>query len=268
MIYRILSIARYWWSYRFFVRSAIRNDLRARYARSKLGLLWALVQPLAMVLIYALILSHLLQAKLPATDTIYAYPIYLMSGMLAWTLFSEALGRGLSIFIEQGELIKKVAFPRALLPAIAFGSAAVNGLALLSMMLIVFFFLGHWPDIHYLWLPGLMLLALWLGLSIGLLFGLMNVFFRDIGQAIPVILQFLFWLTPIVYALTMLPPEYQVYFSWNPIAKLTAAFQDVILYQRNPAELHLVFLCGISLIFTALSAGLYLRVKHELADHL
>ncbi|MBU2875730.1 ABC transporter permease [Marinobacter salexigens] len=268
MIQRALAIARYWWSYRFFVRSAIRNDLRARYARSKLGLLWALVQPLAMVLIYTLILSHLMSAKLPETDTVYAYPIYLMSGMLAWTLFSEAVGRGLGIFVEQGELIKKVAFPRALLPIIALGSATVNGLALLSMMLMVFLFLGHWPDLHYLWMPGLMFLALWLGLSIGLLFGLMNVFFRDISQAIPVILQFLFWLTPIVYALSMLPPEYHSYFSWNPIAKLTAAFQDVILYRRNPTELHLVYLSGIAFIFTALSAGLYLRVKHELADHL
>lgn len=268
MIQRAIPVARYWWSYRFFVHSAIRNDLRARYARSKLGLLWALVQPLAMVLIYTLILSHLLSAKLPATNTVYAYPIYLMSGMLGWTLFSEALMRGLGIFVEQGELIKKVAFPRALLPVIAFGSATINGAALLSMMLAVFLFLGHWPDIHYLWLPVLIVLALWLGLSIGLLFGLMNVFFRDIHQAVPVVLQFLFWLTPIVYALSMLPPEYHGYFAWNPVAKLTAAFQDVILYQSNPAEWHLLMLGGIALAFTILSAGLYLRVKHELADHL
>jgi len=265
MIHRLICIVRYWWNYRFFVYSAVRNDLRARYARSKLGLLWALVQPLAMVLIYTLILSHLLSAKLPA---VYAYPIYLMSGMLAWTLFSESVSRGLGIFVEQGELIKKVAFPKALLPIIAFGSATVNGLALLSMMLIVFLFLGQWPGIHYLWLPILMTLALWLGLSIGLLLGLMNVFFRDISQAVPVALQFLFWLTPIVYALSMLPPEYHTYFQWNPITKLTTAFQNVILYQQNPAEWHLVQLAGIAIAFTALSAGLYLRVKHELADHL
>lgn len=265
---RLFAVARYWWSYRYFVRSAIRNDLKARYARSKLGLLWALVQPLAMVLIYTLILSHLMAAKLPATSTVYAYPIYLMSGMLAWTLFSESLARGLGIFVEQGELIKKVAFPRALLPIIAFGSASINGLALLSMMLVVFLFLGHWPTLHSLWVPAMFVLTVWFGLSIGLLLGLMNVFFRDINQAVPVILQFLFWLTPIVYAVPMLPVEYHGYFDWNPVAKLTAAFQEVILYQGNPAEWRLLMIAGIALLFTALSAGLYLRVRHELADHL
>ncbi|NWO04418.1 MAG: ABC transporter permease [Alteromonadaceae bacterium] len=268
MIARTLQIARRWWGYRFFVKSTIKHDFRARYARSKLGMLWALIQPLALVLIYALILSQLFQTKLPATETIYAYPIYLMSGMLAWTLFTEALNRGLGLFIEHGELIKKVAFPKALLPAIAFGSAAINGIALLLMMLVVFLFLGHWPDAHYLWLPGLIVLALWFGLSIGLFLGLIHVFFRDIGQAVPVVLQFLFWLTPIVYALSMLPPEYHIYYAMNPATHLTGAFQDVILYQTNPSLGSLAGLAGIALVFTGLSAVLYTRVKHELADHL
>lgn len=265
---RTLATLRYWWSFRLFVRSAIINDFKARYARSRLGLVWILVQPLAMVLIYSLILSHIIAAKLPQTDSIYAYPIYLMSGMLAWTLFAEGLGRGLGIFVEQGELIKKVAFPKALLPAIATGTVTINGMALLTMMLAVFMCLQHWPSWHYLWLALLIPLTLLFSVSLGLIFGLLNVFFRDVSQTIPVILNFLFWLTPIVYVTDMLPEAYRGYFAYNPMVSVVNAFQDVILYHQHPAPSAIVLLCCGSLIFMSIGGFLYSRTRNELADQL
>lgn len=268
LVNRALSTARYWWSYRLFVRSAIINDFKARYARSRLGLVWILLQPLAMVLIYSLILSHVIAAKLPQTDSIYAYPIYLMSGMLAWTLFAEGLGRGLGIFVEQGELIKKVAFPKVLLPAIATGTVTINGLALLAMMLMVFMFLQHWPSWQYLWLALLIPLTLLFSVSLGLIFGLLNVFFRDISQTIPVALNFLFWLTPIVYTTNMLPEAYRSYFDINPMVSVVNAFQGVILYHQPPQPETLLLLCCSSAIFVLAGGFLYTRTRDELADQL
>jgi len=114
------------WRYRGFVFSSIKNEFVARFARSRLGGLWMIIHPLAQVVIYALILSTVLSAKLPGIDNQYGYAIYLTSGILAWTLFSEVISRCLTLFIEQGNLMKKMAFPRVSLPTIVAGSCLLS----------------------------------------------------------------------------------------------------------------------------------------------
>ncbi|OOE95352.1 ABC transporter permease, partial [Salinivibrio sp. IB643] len=109
------------WAYRYFILSSIRTEFRSRFARSKVGGLWMVLNPLAMVLVYALILSQIMTAKLPEVATQYAYPIYLLSGVIGWTLFSEILGRCLTIFIDNGNLLKKMSFPKFALPLIVIG---------------------------------------------------------------------------------------------------------------------------------------------------
>ena len=176
------------WLYRHFVLSSIRNELVSRFARSKLGGLWMLINPLAQVLIYALILSNILAAKLPGIDNKYAYAIYLMAGLLAWNLFSEIISRCLNVFIEQGDLLKKMRFPRITLPTIVVGSCVLNNVLLFVAMLGVFLVLGHQFSWVMLWLIPLTIIVVMLGTGIGLVLGIVNVFLRDIGQAFPIIL--------------------------------------------------------------------------------
>ncbi len=96
------------WKYRYFIFSSIRNELISRFVRSKVGSLWVIINPLSQVLIYALILSNVLAAKLPGIESQYAYAVYLMAGLLVWTLFNEIVSRCLNLFIEQGNLMKKL----------------------------------------------------------------------------------------------------------------------------------------------------------------
>ena len=126
------------WQYRHFVLSSIYNDLFAQFARSKLGGLWVIINPLSQVLIYALILSNILSSKLPGIDNKYAYAIYLMAGLLAWNLFSEIIGRCLNLFIAQANIMKKMSFPRITLPTIVVGSCMLNNLLLFISMLGIF----------------------------------------------------------------------------------------------------------------------------------
>ncbi|WP_271014234.1 ABC transporter permease, partial [Listeria seeligeri] len=109
----------------------------------------------------------------------------LMAGTLFWTLFAESISRSVNIFIENGNLMKKVAFPRICLPFIAAGSMLINNLLLVVAIFIVFTCLGHNPSVTAAWLPVLMLLTLCLSMSLGLLLGVFNVFMRDIGQIVP-----------------------------------------------------------------------------------
>lgn len=197
------------WRYRNFISSSIRNELRLRFVRSKLGGLWMIIHPLMQVLIFALILSEVLAAKLPGIDNKYAYALYLMAGSLCWTLFAETIGKSVSLFVDSGNLLKKMAFPRICLPLIAAGTMLVNNLLLLVAIFVVFAVLGHFPGGQACWLPLLMLLTLTFAMSIGLLLGVLNVFMRDIAQVVPIVLHALFWLTPIVYHISILPEGVQ-----------------------------------------------------------
>jgi lipopolysaccharide transport system permease protein len=256
------------WTYRFFILSSIKNDLKIRFIRSKLGALWMIVHPLAQVLIFALILSEVLSAKLPGIESKYAYALYLMSGTLAWSLFSETLSRSLTLFVDNGNLMKKIAFPRMCLPLILAGGVLVNNLLLLLAIFGVFALLGYFPGVEVFWLPALMLLTLMLSLGLGMILGIMNVSMRDVGQVVPVILQALFWMTPIVYSLSILPESYRRWFSLNPLYPLVTSYQNVLLYGKSPLWADLAWLvlwaCGLLL----LALVMFRRASLDMVDAL
>lgn len=254
------------WQARQFIKSSIRNEFVTRVVRSRLGLVWIVIYPLAQVAIYAFVLSALMTAKLPGLQTAYAYPIYLTAGIMAWTLFSEVLGRCLNVFIENSNLLKKMAFPRLALPAIVTGSALLNNTLLFLSVLLVFAILGHAPSLSLLWLPILTLLLLTLALGLGLTLGLLNVFFRDIGQLVNIALQFGFWLTPIVYTLDLFPPAYQKMLYINPMTGIVQGYQAILVFGRAPDWPMLIYPVLFALVTLALAAFLYSRAIDEVVD--
>jgi lipopolysaccharide transport system permease protein len=255
------------WQYRHFVLSSIRNELISRFARSKLGGLWMIINPLSQVAIYALILSNVLAAKLPGVSNQYAYAIYLMAGLLAWTLLSEIIGRCLNLFIEQGNLMKKMSFPRVTLPAIVVGSNLLNNILLFIAMLGIFAMLGHQFNVAMFWLIPLTLIVAVFALGIGLILGVMNVFLRDIGQLIPIIMQMLFWLTPIVYPVSIIPESYQHLLNLNPMYPITHAYQQILVYGAAPTlDGGLATTAIIALVLILLSLFLFRRASAEMVD--
>ncbi|HET8701092.1 MAG TPA: ABC transporter permease, partial [Nitrococcus sp.] len=172
----MLNQLRLAWAYRYFILSSIRNDLFTRFTRSKLGSIWALVNPLVMVAIYAVVLSAVISAKLPGINNPYAYAIYLTSGIMGWTLFSEVLTRCLSLFTGNADLIKKMSFPKITLPLIVLGSCLVNSVFLFAAILVVFAFLGHFPGLEILWVPVLQIVTALMAIGVGIIVGVLNVF--------------------------------------------------------------------------------------------
>lgn len=254
------------WAYRYFILSSIRTEFRSRFARSKLGGLWMVLNPLAMVLVYALILSQIMTAKLPEVSTQYAYPIYLLSGVIGWTLFSEVLGRCLTIFIDNGNLLKKMSFPKLALPLIVIGSGLVNFTLMFIAMFSVFGVLGHIPFQALYWIPILVLITLGLAVGIGLLFGVLNVFMRDVGQIMNVVLQFWFWLTPIVYMLTIVPAKYIWIMKLNPMTGLIMGYHNVLLYDKSPDVNLLVYPSVFAFITLSLAMIMFNKASEEMAD--
>jgi lipopolysaccharide transport system permease protein len=254
------------WSYRHFIMSSIRNDLRARFARSKLGALWMVLQPLAQVAIYALVLSRIMAAKLPGIDNRYAYVIYLMAGMIAWSLFAEVVTRSMTMFVDSGNLMKKMAFPRVCLPIIIGGSCLVNNLLLLVTAIGVFLLAGQPLSLAMLWLPLLIGINLAFALGIGLILGVLNVFVRDVAQVMTVVLQLWFWFTPIVYMPSIIPDRLRAALEFNPMMHMAVAFQDVLLYGRGPHIPGLVVIAVAATVLLLFSLVLFRRAAPEMVD--
>lgn len=256
------------WAYRYFIISSIKTDLLTRFAQSKLGAIWMIIHPLAQVAIYALILSAVLSSKLPGIESQYAYAIYLMAGMLAWNLFAEIFSKSLTIFIDNANLIKKIAFPKIALPVILVGNALLNNGLLFLAIIIIFGCLGHMPSFEIVWLPILTALTLCLGLGFGLVCGIINIFIRDMGQIIPIILQFWFWLTPIVYVSSLIPKEYHAFLIINPMSSVVMAYQQILIYGKNPDTTSLIYPIILAFILLLLAMIMYLRANEEMADML
>lgn len=254
------------WRYRHFVSSSIRNELVGRFARSKLGGVWSILNPLAQVLIYAFVLSNIFLARLPGIDNKYAFAIYLTAGLLAWTLFAEIIGRCLNLFVENGNLMKKMSFPRITLPSIVIGSNLVSNGLLFMAILAVFLSLGHQFTWQMLWLLPLTMIVAALALGIGLILGVLNVFVRDIGQVVPILLQMMFWLTPIVYPANIMPESYRGWLKFNPMYSIVDAYHQVLVYGNAPQLNSLIAISLIAFCLMLLGLFLFRRSSAEMVD--
>lgn len=256
------------WNYRGFVLSSIKIDFLSRFARSKLGGLWMIVHPLMQVIIFALVLSNVLAAKLPGIENKNAYALYLMAGTLGWNLFSETITRCLTLFVDQGSVMKKISFPKITLPTILVGSTLLNNALLFFSILFIFTLLGQYPTVQVLWVPVLSLILVTMALGIGLLLGTLNVFFRDVGQLVPVLLQITFWFTPIVYPVSAIPPEFEGFLGYNPLYPVIKAYQNVLVYGVMPDFEPLLATLILSLTLLLISLVVFRRASPELVDML
>lgn len=254
------------WRYRHFIMSAIRADVRSRFAHSRLAGFWLLVQPLVQVAIFALILSSVLSSRLPGVSNKYGYTVYLLAGISAWSLFGETLSRCVGVFVDNAGLLKKISFPRVSLPVIVIGASLVNFLALIGVTTIFLLAMGAFPGVAYLWLVPLAGLVCAFGASLGILLGVLNVFMRDVGQLTGVIVSLWFWFTPIVYPFSVVPSGVAAAMKWNPMLPAVTAFQDIMLYGRGPELVTLLPLVATTLVVATFAVVTFLRAAPEMVD--
>lgn len=257
------------WRYRHFILGSVARELRSKHTRSLLGSAWLLLAPFSMILVYTLVFSRIMHARMPGTTDPFAYSIYLCAGSLPWQWFSELLTRNINIFVDHGGLIKKSTFPRMALPAIAFLSSACNFLLVEAIFLLFLVVIGSFPGWPILWVIPLLLVQSLFAASLGLALGVLNVFFRDVGQAMGIVLQFWFWLTPIVYPANALPEwAHSLLYIWNPVAGLFGGYQRIFLGQGAPLWITLWPLAIVTIISLLLAMIFYRAGRDQLTDEL
>ena len=256
------------WNYRGFVRASVARELRLRYAGSALGGLWQVLSPLAMIGIYTVVFSGLMKTRLQGVDDRYAYTIYVCCGLLAWTMFSDILMRSQTMFIDNGNLLKKATFPRSCVPAIVVGSALANFGIVYCVFLALLVISGRWPGgVVVAAVVPLVLFAL-LGLAIGVFLGIVHVFFRDVGQVLGIVLQAWFWLTPIVYPVRALPDSYARWLSLNPVTPIVQALQAIFVGHAWPDWPTLAYPALLATVLMLVSIVAFRRQSPWIVDEL
>ena len=257
---------RVFWAYRLFIwRSAI-SDLRYRYSGSAMGVFWNVLIPLLQILILTIVFSQLMQIRLPQTTSTNAFAIYLCSGLLPWLGFSECVSRGTQSFLENAAYLKKLPIPEQVFVAQnAVGATLSLGV---SMSLLFLLAIGLKGEITWAWLavPAVILLFQCLAFGLGLILGSLNVFFRDIGQGLGIVLQMWMWSTPIVYVKEILPALFQKLLVFNPAFVFIDSLQGIIVGGLWPLHWHWGLMTFWAL--TAPLAGLMIlrKLKPEIRD--
>lgn len=256
------------WHYRRFVLGMARREFQARYLGSALGSAWAVLSPLAMILIYTVVFGQVLGGRLRGAEDGLSYGVFLCAGVLTWNMFAEILQRCVTVFVEQGNLLKKMSFPRVTLPAIVLVSACVNFAIVVGLLLLVLLVTGRFPGWALLAMVPLLLLQQALALGAGVALGVVHVFFRDVSHAVGVALQFWFWLTPIVYPLDLLGGAARTLVAWNPLTAFARGYQSILVYGRAPSLAGLLPHAALALGALWLARVLLRRYGGEMADEL
>ena len=263
-----MIILRALYNYRGFILGSVQREFQSKYRNSMLGAAWNVINPLAMILVYTLIFAKMMKSRLPGEDSEFAFSIYLCAGLLTWGLFAEIAGRAQTVFLENANLLKKISFPRLCLPTIVVLNALLNFGIVYSVFTAFLIATGNFPGIVFLGIFPLLLIQIAFSIGLGITLGVLNVFFRDVGQFFGVVLQFWFWLTPIVYSASILPEGMASAMAYNPMAGLISGYHAIFLKAQWPDWSSLWFVTVLSIIICGVGLRLFRRNAGEMVDEL
>jgi ABC-type polysaccharide/polyol phosphate export permease len=235
--------------YRYLLRNLVARDLKARYKNSILGILWSLLNPLALMVVFTLVF------RVMSNNTTRQFPVFVLVGLIPWNFFSGALTSGTVSVVGNSALLKKVYFPRELLPASAVFSNLVNFLFALVVLVIFLYAFGLGLTIHALWVPALLLTQLIFMLGLSFLLSALTVFYRDVLMILEVVILAWFFLTPIFYSLEIYGASQTLFgitfypaqvMRWvNPMASIIDGYRTVLwgtTLSNGPVSMNPIYL--------------------------
>jgi lipopolysaccharide transport system permease protein len=250
------------WDYRELFYFLIWRDVKVRYKQTVLGAGWAIARPIASMVVFTFIFNRL--AGFSSEGVPYA--LFTLCGVLAWNFFSEGLSGASQSLILNTNLISKIYFPRLIVPAAAVLRGLVDlGIAFLVYLLFMLYY-QFFPGVHILALPIALVCGIIAALGVGLWFSAIGVKYRDIAQALPFVVQLLFWVTPVGYSSDKVPAKWEVLYWLNPMTGVVEMFRYSLLGVAHlPGNL---LLLSVAVSVIAFVSGVYnfRRMEKEFAD--
>jgi lipopolysaccharide transport system permease protein len=249
------------WQYRDLLYILTLRDIKVRYKQTVLGILWAIIQPLFMMIIFTLFFGKL--AKIPSDGI--PYPLFAYAGLLPWTFFSNALNSSGNSLVGNSSLITKVYFPRMIIPIAAVGSGLLDFVISFGLLVLLMLYYGVGFSPNILMLPILTLLTALLTIGIGMWISALNVKYRDVRYALPFLIQLWMFATPIIYPSSLIPEKWRWLFRINPLTGLIEGYRSAIF--GKPFDLMGL---GISIFFIFIvliySAYTFRQMERSFAD--
>jgi lipopolysaccharide transport system permease protein len=255
------------WAHRELLYFLTWRDLKVRYKQTIFGVVWVVLQPLLMTLIFTLFLGMLV--RVPSAGL--PYPLLVFSGLLPWTFFSSGVLGSAQSLVTNATLITKVYFPRVLIPAANIAGRLIDFLisfSILAVLILYYASIRH-ASITLSWnillLPLIVVLMALLTLGLGMLVASLNVKYRDVGVALPVLMQLWMFVSPIVYPIELVPAKFRVLYSLNPIVGLVEGFRAALLGSKIPG-FALAITTGVTVILLICAALVFRQTEKTFAD--
>jgi lipopolysaccharide transport system permease protein len=240
----------------------IQRDLMVRYKQSILGVAWAVLQPLALTVVFTIVFSQLVRIDTQGIP----YPIFAYSALVPWTFFSTSLSFGISSLVNNMNLVTKIYFPREILPLSSIGAAfidfMVSAIILVGMML-VYELTPGWVS---LWLVPLLIIQIVLTIAVVLIGSALLVFFRDVRFVVPLLIQVWMYATPIIYPMSLVPERFEFLYFLNPMASIIDGYRRVLLMGQVPYFEPLVVGGVVTLVLLIIGYHFFKYVEPVFAD--
>lgn len=251
------------YQYREMIFSLIRKDLRGRYKGSVLGFVWTFLNPLLQLIVYTIVFSVLFPT------TIEKFYIFLFVGLVPWLFFNTSLVGGATSIVTQENLIKKIYFPRLVLPISYVTSAFVNMLLTFIVIFAVLLLSGFGIAWEVLWaLPPVMLVEYVLALGISMITSSLTVYFRDLEYILGIIAMAWMYLTPILYEVEIIPEEYRSLVYLNPMTGVILCYKDILYYKRLPDFETMGMAAGVGIVFLLIGYAIFSKLQRHFVEEL
>jgi lipopolysaccharide transport system permease protein len=255
------------WAYRELVYFLTWRDIKVRYKQAALGIAWAIIQPIMIMIVFTLIFGNLANLKTDSTIPQSYYPVFSFAALLPWQLFQGALQRAGISLVGNANLLTKVYFPRLIIPISAVAAGLVDFFFSFLVLVGLMIYFGVQVSWNVLWLIPLILLALLTALAVGLWLSALNVKYRDVTHMIPFLLQAWMYASPVAYSIDMIPSHgiWRIIYGLNPMTGVIQGFRWALLGGSQPDQIMLV---SVVMVFVLLISGLFYfrRMERTFAD--
>jgi len=257
-----MKIIKELYDYREMLSNLVKKDLKVRYKGSVLGFLWTFLNPLLQLIVYTIVFSTIMKVNI---DKFY---IYLFIGLIPWLFFATCIQAGTTSILINKDLVKKIYFPRIILPISTVNSAFMN--MLYSMVIVIFTLVvsGIGLSRYILFLPIAMIVQYLLVLGMIFIFSALNVYFRDLEHILNIVVMIWFYLTPVVYTMDMIPKEYRFWFYLNPMTGIINFYRDILYYKQMPSFSSFGGILVYGVLMIILGYFIFDRLQKKFAEEL
>ncbi|MCP4152296.1 MAG: ABC transporter permease [bacterium] len=250
------------WEFKYLIYNLVLRDLKIKYKGSTLGFLWSLLNPLLMLAVYTVAFQYVIKIKVPN------FPIFLFAALLPWTFLTSTLSMGAGAITDNSNLVKKVYFPREVLPLSILLVNLFHFFLTFLVLIPALLFFKIVPGFAFFFLVVIIFFQTLFVLGLTFIFAALNVYYRDMKHLLEILLQLWFWATPIIWSIDLIPEKFRSYAFLNPFTPFVSAYRDIILRNQMPGLIKTGAIIVLGLLIFLLGTFIFQKKQRRFAEEI